>query len=609
VRKYLAEALDPSSADDPMRGYEESLAGTYVPPGLVSDKLMVYDLNRVCDDAHKGRTVDVTDGINYRSIILHKAVVGGHPADPYDRERAPGCVLVNVPKLKVHGITLLTNVIKNLGIGLYPMQASETGRGSCQWEYSVPHTSTPGIKGGIPHQIWVPEIDLQTGAPKRDAEGRYIVKKTGGILATMVDIIKAVSDQGIYMFHVVDAVEAVNLDHQGVLPGTKHAEGLVFAGVDPVATDLLCARYLFTNVTLEEAAKAEKLEDQGGFLQRVPLPMVEENQIVTRSGYDCPLSRDVSFQYAEERGLGSRAYHVVGRDAVTDRSMVSLRGRLGCVADGRFRDVVTETLYFDAFKMPWDLQRTAFAYLEAVDRLTDSTTKQTFLDAYDEDRDGVVTYEEMGTKGVFGPMLFLLGSSVSMSGTEQFGYLRGPFTLAATRLKWAQAAWNADGHDVFNEALIGATCLLAYQMSQAEEEAQDPFVPLLTWGKGKWPSFQLASYALVAVALYGSEFKAKIENRSLFGQAFWHADLTQTGGRYAGRIASRPNPDAIERYLAAVKNGEAKPLDFTFFVPPGYGAPAGSNLPNVQETDDPSRILTVQFAGGSEVWPDTRVRA
>jgi hypothetical protein len=103
VRKYLSEVLDPARGDDPMAGYDESVTGTYLAPGRADDKLLVYDLNRICDNPDKGRVVDVADG---------------DPNDPGDREAYPGCVLVNVPKLKVHSLTLFTNVIKNLGIGL-----------------------------------------------------------------------------------------------------------------------------------------------------------------------------------------------------------------------------------------------------------------------------------------------------------------------------------------------------------------------------------------------------------------------------------------------------------------------------------------------------------
>ena len=117
ARKYLVDTLGPGAAEDPMRGHAESVAGTYIPPGLAGERLMVYDLNQISDDPGKGREVPVSDGVNYRAITLHKAIVGGSPDDPADRQAYPGCILVNVPKLKVHSISLFTNVIKNLAPG------------------------------------------------------------------------------------------------------------------------------------------------------------------------------------------------------------------------------------------------------------------------------------------------------------------------------------------------------------------------------------------------------------------------------------------------------------------------------------------------------------
>ena len=128
VRKYLKEALCTGSDEDPMQGYEESLAGHYIPPGFAAGRLMVYDLNRIADNPSKGRDLDVPDGAFFRTITLHKAIAGGNPQDDSDRKAYPGCILVNVPKLKVHNVTLFTNAIKNLGIGLYPMESSRAGR-------------------------------------------------------------------------------------------------------------------------------------------------------------------------------------------------------------------------------------------------------------------------------------------------------------------------------------------------------------------------------------------------------------------------------------------------------------------------------------------------
>jgi hypothetical protein len=596
ARKYLAESLDPGRSDDPMNGYEESVAGTYLPPGKATDKLMVYDLNRISDDPSKGRTVDVPDGVNYESITLHKAIVGGAPDDPEDREAYPGCILVNVPKFKVHAITLFTNVIKNLGIGLYPMQCAKGG--AHQWDYAEPHHPVPGMKGGLPHQVWVAEFDRETGYPKRDGDGKYIVNKTGGIDATMIDVIKAVSHQDITMLHVVDGIEAINFDHTG--PGEIVPEGMVFAGVDPVATDLLCARYMFSNVPLEEAAKVDLDDGHGGrFPQKVPLPAVEGNQIVTGTGYDCPLSRDVSFKLAEKRGLGGRRYYVVGRDGVTDAPLASLDGHLGSVADGRFTDLITKTLYYDAFKLPWDMQRTSFNYMDSVDQLTGSSLKKDFLEAFDEDGDGIVTYEEFGKKGVFTPILFHGGRSITMTGTDPFGFLQGPFQSSAMILKNSNAAWNKDGHDLNKELPLWAACMVAFRMSQVEAEFPDPFMPGLTWGKGKWPSFQLAYAGYLGGSIYGDQFPEKIAAESLYGYAFTYADLTQTEGRHTG---GQDDPEAINNYISKVADGSEKPLDFTLYVPADFDKRAGAPMPNVESTNDPAKILTATFAGGTETW-------
>jgi len=599
ARKYLFESLGPDSNDNPMNGYEESVTGLYIPPGETKDKLMVYDLNRISDDHTKGREVEVPGGINYESIILHKAVVGGDPNNRKDRKSYPGCILINVPKFKVHAITLFTNAIKNLGIGLYPMQVAKTG--DQHWCYSTPHTSVPGIKSGIPHQVWVPEIDEKTGAPKRDENGAYLVNKTGGINATMIDIIKAVSHQDIFMLHVVDGIETINLDHTG--PGQKVSEGMVFAGLDPVATDLLCARYMFSNVPMAEASKVN-LDDGTGsrFPQKVPVPSVDGQNIMTDMDYDCPLSRDSSFRQAEERGLGIRKYYVVGRDSLKDSILVSIQGHLGGIKDDTFSDLITGITYFDAPKMPWDLQKTAFGYLKSVDQLTGSAKMKEFLDAFDENGDGVVTYDEFGRKGIYGPPLHFLGKTISLMGTERFGFLHGPFQSTAQRLKLGNPQWNPEGHDILKELSLWATCLVAFQMSQVPDEASDPFLPGLTWGKGKWPSFNLAYSTYIGASLYGDTFPQQIGLSSLYGLAFTYADLTQKEGKFTGGTAGVNETNAIDDYISKIADGSQEPLDFTVYMPPNYDKIASTTVPNVKITSDASLVLTASFSSGKETW-------
>jgi len=601
ARKYLAESVGVDRRDDPMAGHAESVAGTYIAPGHAHDRLMVYDLNRIFDDPSKGRRVAVPDGVNFPSITLHKAVVGGEPGNLEDLSAYPGCVLVNVPKLKVHSIALFTNVIKNLGIGLYPMQASESGHPA--WDYSTPHHPTPGVKAGIPHEIWVSDVDAATGLPKRDSHGRYVVTKTGGINATMIDIIQAVKSQGIFMVHVVDGIETVNLDHTGELPGIKEPEGLVFAGLDPVAMDLLCARYMFSNVPLKEAVDSGVEDGNGGhFPQRVPLPTWNGEAIATEAGYDCPLARDALLRTAEERGLGERRYHVVGWDAVEDSPLVSLEGHLGTARDRKFADLVTRTLYFDAFKLPWDLQRTAFAYLDSVDRLTGSSLKKQFLESFDEDGDGVVTYEEFGKSGMFGPLLRVGGDARTTMATEPLGYLSGPFKAATTLLRCAEASWNRSGYNLLRDYFYGRAVMTAYRMSQQDSESPDRFLSGLSWGRGKWPSFQLAWYTYLGCALYGPRFPEEVGFPSLYGLTFRYADLTQNGGRHTGGIRTQPSPGFVETYVSGVRKGQERALDFTLYVPAGYESLDGGSVPNVRSTADPALVWTASFSGGRETW-------
>ena len=107
----------------------------------------------------------------------------------------------------------------------------------------------------------------------------------------------------------------------------------------------------------------------GRFPQAVPVATLQDGQIVTGNGFDCPLAPGIwFFSSAEKRGLGVRDYHVVGYDRVIDRPLGSVGGRIGSIGNRIFTDVATPVLYFDIFSIPWHLQKTAFSYFEAVDR-------------------------------------------------------------------------------------------------------------------------------------------------------------------------------------------------------------------------------------------------
>jgi hypothetical protein len=599
VRKYLAECSGTDSGDNPMQGFDSSEAGSYRPLGYVTDELTVVDLNRI-DEPAKGREIPVPGGINFNTIVLHKAIVGGDLGNPEDRKAYPGCILINVPKLKVHDRALFTNVIKNLGIGLYPMQFSRGDE--CCWEYSNPHQPIPGMKGGIPHEVWVPEMNRETCIPQLDLSGNPNLTKTGGLTATMVDIVKAVQNQDVFMIHIVDAIEATNLDHTGTNMAKREPEGLVFAGLDPVATDLLCARHIFSNVPLKEAMTLPIDDGAGGrFPQAVPIPTLEGGNIITGKGYDCPLSRDNCFEQAELRGLGKRAYHVLGRDMVNDNPLVSIEGHLGRVKDGIFVDLITEALYYDIFKLPWDLQETAFGYFSAIDTLTGSSLKKAFLDAFDENGDGIIGYDEFGKKGFYTTRLYLSGYMVSCLGTDPFAFFSGGAKALMKTLKLSDPQRNPKKLDVFHVQGFGNICMVAFRMSQIEMESPDLFVPGLTWGKGKWPSFQMAQFIFLGTSLYGQSFPFQPDYPSLYGSVVFYADLVQRQGKYLGS-GSPPDPENVRRYVGGVQKGEEQALDFTFYVPPGLDNLGGSPLPNVVATDDPAKVLTVHFNGGQEIW-------
>jgi len=602
ARLYLAESSKLAPGEDPMNGLEESMSGAFIPPGKSDGRLMVYDLNRISDDPTKGREIHLPDGENFKSIILHKAVAGGNPLDPEDRALYPGCILINLPKLKVHAQAIFTNAIKNLGIGLYPLQANYPGCGS--WAYSTPDSIIPVIKSRIPHQVWVPEIEPDTLIPKKDEYGKYIVTRTGGLTGTMLDIIRAVASQGIFMLHIVDAIETVNRDHQGFGLGVVHPEGLIVAGTDVVATDLMCARYMFSNVGLKEAKGAGLDDGFGGFFpQSVPVPRLNGNVIRTDQGYDSPISRDASIARAEAYGFGNSSYHITGWDAVSGNPLVSSDGRLGYISDGYFYDIHTKFLYWDIYKMPWDLQRTFFGYLDAVDQLENKTLKKEFLNAFDENGDGTVSYEENGKKGIFTPNLYLGGLFVSSKGKKSdLDVFSTYFAMTANPLRGTNPGWNADRHDYNREFSFGSVAVVAQMLSSMDVEIKDRYFPALTWGKGGWPGFSQAHETYLRQIIYGWKFPKQVSLFSLYGSAFAFADQHQNSCRFLGRVYAAPDPKAPQVYLDALKKNETVSLDFTLFVPPGFGA--GGKLPHVIETENPGKIFTAEFDCGKILWPD-----
>ncbi|KKN37249.1 hypothetical protein LCGC14_0765400 [marine sediment metagenome] len=600
VRRYLAENHQPSHDDDPMNGYEESVSGTYLPPGRADNKLMVYDLNRVSDIKGKARTIPVPDGINFKEITLHKVVVGGEPDNPEDITDYPGCILINVPRLKLHITELLTNAIKNLGMGLYPMQAAEKNDPqNTRWKYSFPFDIIPGLKTELPHEIWHPKWDDETNLPLRDQKGDYLVNKTGGMYATQSDMIKGIVNQDILMIHIVDAIQTVNLSHTG--SGIKVPEGLIFASLDPVALDLLCARYCFKMVPMQEARELrKKMGLRSDFLQRVSIPRVEGQNISSVEGFDSPLPRYNLYKYAESRGLGQEKYYVKGWDAIGGVSLVSTQGHLGWFEDGEFRELITSEFYYNPGSMIWGLQKTVIAYLEANDLLTGSSYRRMLFDVFDENHDGIIDYDEKGKIGCSMPLARLRSIHHHIQGTERYGFLRGPF-ISAGMMKYEKKEWNAQGHNFTKDFQLSFKIAMAYNMSRMQSEKSDPFFPRLTWGNGKWPSLQYAFFFSISIGIYGPRFPSIVSNSSLYGLAFQYADKKLNKSYYTGNVSIYSNPEAVNRYIQAVREG-ADQLDFVVYVPKGFGKFDGKSLPNVVETDDPHKIFMGIFDNCQEVW-------
>jgi len=603
VRKYLSETHPASHEDDPMNGYEESVSGHYFPPGRAGKKLMVYDLNRLCDVKSKPREVPVPDGANFKEITLHKAIVGGDAENPEDMKDYPGCVLVNVPKLKVHVIDLLTNAIKNLGIGLYPMEVTRPDDPEkTHWKYAFPFKEYPGMKTEIPHAVWIAKTDDETGFPIRDENGKYIVTKTAGMSGTQADVIRATENQGVLILHVVDAIEAINIDHTGSGRGVKVPEGYVLASLDPVALDVLCARYCFKTVPMLEARRQQKDGNlPTDFIQKVPIPKSDGQNIVTEDGFDSPLFRYSLFKYAEGRGLGQQSYYVVGWDSVAGAPLASLEGHLGRVEESRFSELITPIFYYSPSTILWDLQKTIFGYLKANDHLTGSSYYQEVLDAFDENGDEVIDYDEHGKNGLWSPLLRLGAASMHLVAVEKLGYLHSSFLGAARGLKYADKKWNAQGHDFLKAFRIVSTCAVAFMMSQLDMEAQDLLFPGITWGKSKWPSLQFASYVSIGMVIYGLGFPMRVDLMSLYGRAFQYADKAWNRGNYTGSTGTESDPEAIDNYIKAVSKGATR-LDFALYVAKGYRSLAGTSVPNVEETEDPGKVFTASFNNGQEVW-------
>ncbi len=604
ARKYLAECHAGDHTDDPMRGYEESVAGVTLPPGKAGDRLMLYDLNRPDDD--NSRDVPVEGGINNQVITVHKSVVGGDPADPQDRQDWPGCVLVNLPILKIHVLELLTCAVKNIGMGIYAMQANASRKpGEFRWKYSIPDVRVPFGKLKLPHARWSLQTDEDTLKPLRDKNGDFIWKRTGGMEATMADGLQAVKGQDVMMLHVAEALECTNIYHSGYT-GVIVPEGFVFASHDPVALDNCCARYLFNMVPMAETAGIrEKYGVRSDIIQKIPSARRDGKNIITAEGYDSCYSRYHALKHCEERGLGQLEFYVTGKDLWQGGELVSVNGHLGRTENGVFTDLVTKTMYYAIGKPLMDLQAGLLAYLEADDALTGKDHKAQLLARQDENGDGVIDYLESG-KNTGSMGAFMYGQTLASPLADPDEVLKLSFLLNMAPARWIRREWNTEGLETGEKGLVGQAVAWAYTLSQSREEHPDPFYPGRVFGNGRWPSLDYVIHMSRYSWVYGRMFPRRIDwQMSPYGQAFAYADRKWNGSGYCTGVAKKNNEDIIGAYHHDVSCG-GELLPFTIYVPRGFGSYDGCNIPNAEETDDPELVFTAGFPDG-ETWRELRL--
>jgi len=174
-------------------------------------------------------------------------------------------------------------------------------------------------------------------------------------------------------------------------------------------------------------------------------------------------------------------------------------------------------------------------------------------------------------------------------------------------LKNSDRTLNEDGHDILKEYMITGSCSAAFQISQLDMEIPDPFQPGLTCGNGNWPSFQLAKFFYMGVILFGQGYPYMIGYPSLYASALLYADLTQNGGQYSSQLGGEPDLEAVNNYVENSGTNDREQLDFTVFMPMGYDNLSGKMVPNIEVTDNPSKIFTASFANGNEIWPESRL--
>ncbi len=163
--------------------------------------------------------------------------------------------------------------------------------------------------------------------------------------------------------------------------------------------------------------------------------------------------------------------------------------------------MITKTLYYNPNTILYDLQKTILSYIQANDSLTGSKLYKDLMETFDENHDGVIDYDEMGRKGVETTQFSNLATALDIQIKEKYGQLKGGFMESIYFLKYSDRNWNEQKHDFTKEKLPGFMASVAFDLSRMDNENEDLFVKGMTYGRGKWPSWQMLKY-LFEICIY-----------------------------------------------------------------------------------------------------------
>ena len=593
ARKYLSYHCTSDEDDNPMNSYEESCKGIYLSPGEAINKMMIYDINQLQIDRSRGRTIDIPDGQNYSEIVLHKVIVGGNSSDLEDIKLYPCCVLINVPTMKLHAQDLITNALKNLGLGLYPLQCAVTENPSdTNWLYGSQNTKIPSYRSLVPHSPLIMKIDGNTHLPMRDKYGRYIIKRTAGFSGTQCDIIKAVQSQGILIVNISDNINIVNVVHAVPTEAQPIPEGFIWASLDCVALDTFCARYCFNTLPMLESKKLKKeYHFPTEFIHDVPIAKIKKQQIVSTLWVDSPLFRYYLYNDAEKRGIGSCSYYIKGVDLTNNTKLASYHGHLISLSNNNMNELLTKTLYYNSNSILHSLQPTILSYAKSNDTLFHSNLYKELLAGFDENHDGIIDYNERGT-GFENSLIEVISNTSDISAFEKYADLKATYLRSLLWLKYSNSKWNADGHDFLKMKILTMQLYEAFKLSNNKELNHDLFFHNMVYGKGYWSSFKTAEYIYNMSTIYGGTTTETISEYSAYGSIFKYCDIVLNNSHYTS------STNALLNYFNDLKSG-IKPLPFTFYIPIGFGKMNRKPIPNTVETNDPKLIFTTEF---NEIW-------